>query len=137
MYIENYDQHNYGSTFCLATCTLVIARYYGYDDLTMQDMIDAGVVRENDGYVLKTSYYFTRSSRKSLNYSKITDEIDDDHPVIIYMGSPYGGHYVVADDYSSASASGITVMDPQDGTHKQLSEAKFSGYDILGYYTTC
>lgn len=102
MYIEDYDQHTHGDKFCVATCILVIAQYYGYDDLTMQNMIDAGVVSSN-GYVKNNSYYFTRSSRKSLNYSKITDELDNEYPVMIYMGSPYGGHTVVADYYSSAS----------------------------------
>lgn len=135
MYIEDYDQHTHGSAFCVATCILVIARYYGYSDLTMQDMIDERVVGSN-GYVNSPSYYFKRSSKKSMDYSKITEEIDNGDPVMIRMGSPYGGHNVVADDYSSASAEGITVMDPYDGTHKLLSEAKFSGYDFLGYYTT-
>lgn len=134
MYIENVNQNDYGSSYCLATCVLVIARYYGNSDLTMQDMKDANVVEES-GYVNDRNYYTTISGPKSIDYSKITSEIDGSNPVVISMGSPYGGHYVVADSYNSADKDGITVMDPWDGTHKTLAESMFTGYDLSGYYT--
>lgn len=124
MIIEAIDQYEYGQEYCLASCYLAIARYFG-NDVTMQDLIDEGVVRSSDGYVNHTGGYFNISSYEKYDAAKIKAAIDDGNPVIVAGKIGTNKHYVVAHDYSGVR---IFVMDPSGGEFGRLGETDLSSW---------
>lgn len=127
MNIPSINQRDYGNAFCLASCYLAIAQYFG-NNVTMQDLIDKGAVEEN-GDVNNTGGYFTRSALKTYNATNIKNEIDNGNPVIIKGTSSWGTHFVVAYDYSGST---IKVMDPWGGVKGNLGSTVLTSWS--GYY---
>jgi len=141
--VENINQNDFGSqtgtnTFCYATCILAILRHYKGTSFTMDRLINEGLVRGSDGYVLtnNTTYYsVTGNLAINNNFSDICNEIEAGRPVIIYGESATSGHYVVADGFTSRTADGIIVMDPWTGSHKKLTESTLRTYTDYRKYT--
>lgn len=127
MNIEAVNQDEYGSGYCLASCYLSIANYYGHN-LTMEDLENKNIVR-SDGYVNKWGDHFTRSDLQSYNINGIKSAIDNGTPVIIKGKSTYSQHFVVAYDYSGNT---IKIMDPSGGEFGNLGSTVLKTWS--GYY---
>lgn len=95
MTISAVNQNDYGSSFCLASCYLAIANYYGAKK-TMQNLKDELIVDKTSGAVLKWGDYFTRGAKTTADAAKVIAAIDNNTPVIIKGQSSWGDHYVVA-----------------------------------------
>ena len=141
--VEDLNQNNFGNqtgtnTFCYATCVLAILRRYKGTSFTMDRLISEGIVNGSDGAVnSRDTTYYSITSNISINddYSDICNEIEAGRPVIIYGQSSVSGHYVVADSFSSRTASGIIVMDPWKGTHVKMTESTLKTYTHYRKYT--
>ena len=138
MIVENMNQRTIpggGDTFCLATCVVTVGRFYGRN-ASIADMVAKNAVA-SDGTVTNTNVYFKMSANKTIDYSKIKTEINNNHPVIIVGATSLSPtHFVVADSYTGAGsdASHFKVMDPWTGTHKKLTECTLKSIDA---YRTC
>lgn len=123
MDIPAINQNDYGAAFCLASCYLAIAQYFG-NDITMQDLISEGAVGSG-GFVNGTGGYFTRGSYKTYSLTKVKAAIDEGNPVIISGRSSRSDHYVVAYDYSGST---IYVMDPYGGVFGTLGSTTLTSW---------
>lgn len=135
MDIPKVNQKDHGpgavdsNAFCLASCYLAIAQYFGHD-VTMRDLLDNGAVEEN-GSVNNTGGYFNVSSKKPYNAANVIREIDKGNPVIIKGESRVSEHYVVAYDYSGST---IKIMDPWGGVFGNLGSTTLK---TASSYTVC
>ena len=127
MDIPVINQRDYGDSFCLATCYLAIAQYFGYD-ISMQDLIDEKVISAS-GSVKRWGDHFTRSEKKTYNVTNVKKEIDKGNPVILADGSP---HFAVGYDYTNSK---IQVMDPWEGETGDLGTTTLK--KTPSYYYVC
>ena len=112
--MPNVNQINYGDAFCLATCILAIARFYGHTNMTMEKMQENGWVR-SDGFVNGNDGLFNRTSNIAFNINTVISELREGRPVIIRgrtRSNTSNDHFVVAVGATSANTNNLIVMEP-------------------------
>lgn len=112
------DQRDYGDSFCLASCYLAIANYYGAN-ITMEKLIQDRIV-SSSGYVNWWGDYVTKGSNITFdasNVDRIKLALTKGTPVIITGRSNSYEHHVVAYGFYGDT---IKVMDPWGGVTGNL-----------------
>jgi len=134
--VERIDQRNWGNTFCLAACKLAIARFYRGRHITMDTLFNSGAVNRSTGFVNVAGVgQFTATHNLALNFTTIFNEIRAGRPVIIRGTTASGSqHFVVGCQATSASAAGITVMEPWGGVMVPLNGSQLR--NVTNHRTT-
>lgn len=102
--------------FCFAACLQSLDNMWG-GSYTQND----SGINQSTGYV-QVNNSNVRWTIGTASYSGIKAAIDDGSYCLVYMTGTYS-HWVVAYSASSATASGIMVMDPYTGSTRTLKQA--------------
>lgn len=127
--IEAIDQRDYGTAFCLATCYLVIGKYYHPNENLTMSRLQQETIVSSTGDVNRWGDYVTRGEKQDFNKANIKTALAAGKPVIIsgkIKNSTFDDHYVVAYGYAG---NDIKIMDPWGGTKGVLGYTNFIDYE--------